>query len=47
MTRAPEANTKSAEPLLQELKPELLWINMGCRREGEARRLLDRVATLF
>ena len=35
------------EPLLGMVRPEGLLIHTGCKTEGEARRLVDRVSSLF
>ena len=40
-------SSQGIEPLLREVKPEGLLIRTGCKTEGEARQLLDRVARLF
>ena len=41
------ASPQEIEPLLREVRPEGLLIRTGCKTEEEARRLLDRVASLF
>ena len=41
------ASPDEVEPLLREVKPEGLLINTRCETEGEARRLVDHVTSLY